>query len=122
MNIDQKGYNIYAMGPAGVGKRSLVLKFFRQQAEGEPVPPDWVYVNNFETPHRPRAIQLPPGKGAELQQDMDRLVEDLRTNLSAAFDSDEYRARRSATCLSRAHLSSGRAARTVASRRRRTAS
>jgi predicted ATP-dependent protease len=96
IGMQEKGYNIYAMGPAGVGKRSLVMRYFEQQAANEPVPPDWVYINNFETNHKPRAIQLPPGKGAEFQRDMDQLVEELRGALSAAFESDEYRARRTA--------------------------
>lgn len=94
--IEQKGYNIYAMGPAGVGKRSLVMKFFQQRAAGELAPPDWIYVNNFEVPYRPKAIRLPAGKGTGFQADVERLVEELRTTLSAAFDSDEYRARRNA--------------------------
>jgi lon-related putative ATP-dependent protease len=92
--IDQAGYNIYAMGPEGVGKRSLVQKHFEQRAANEPVPPDWVYIYNFEQPHKPIAFWLPPGKGAELNQDMEKFVEELRTTLLAAFESDEYRARR----------------------------
>ena len=92
--IDQRGYNIYAMGPAGLGKQSLVKRFFEQQAAGEPVPPDWCYVHNFQQEHKPQVLRLPAGKGAELKQDMDRFTEEIRTTLSAAFESDEYRARR----------------------------
>src|SRR5690606_14067435 len=78
----------------GMGKRSFILEHFRQRAESEPVPSDWVYVHNFEQPHRPTAIELPPGKGAQFQKDMQELVEEIRTSLVAAFESDEYRTRR----------------------------
>lgn len=94
VGIRQEGYNIFAMGPAGTGKRSMIRRYFEQQAKNEPNPPDWCYVFNFKERNRPRALQLPAGKGAEFRQDMDSLVEELRSSLSAAFESDEYRARR----------------------------
>jgi lon-related putative ATP-dependent protease len=94
MGIERAGYNIFALGPAGTGKQAVVHQFFHQQAETEPVPSDWCYVNNFELPHKPLAIRLPPGKGVEFRQDMERLIENLRTALSAAFESEEYQTRR----------------------------
>jgi lon-related putative ATP-dependent protease len=94
IGIGQPGYNIFAMGSAGTGKRALIKRHFEQRAAGEPVPPDWVYVNNFEEPHKPKAISLPAGKGSAFRQDMESFVEELRTNLTSAFESDEYRSRR----------------------------
>ncbi|HEY64489.1 MAG TPA: AAA family ATPase [Caldilineae bacterium] len=94
IGIEREGYNIFALGPTGTGKHTLVRKFLEQKAATEPVPPDWCYVNNFERPHQPRALRLPPGTGVALQKDMSRLVEDIRTALSSAFESDEYRTRR----------------------------
>ncbi len=94
MGIDQEGYNIFALGPPGTGKRAVVRQFFEKRAASEPVPADWCYVNNFDDPHKPRAIRLPAGKGIEFRGDMERAVEELRTALSAAFESEEYQARR----------------------------
>lgn len=91
--IDQTGYNIFALGPVGSGKQSLVRQFFEQAAKTESVPSDWCYVNNFEQTHKPKALCLPPGKGVELSQDMKQLVEELRTALSTAFESEEYQTR-----------------------------
>jgi lon-related putative ATP-dependent protease len=96
IGIKRQGYNIYALGPVGVGKHSIVGQFFEQHAAGEPVPSDWCYVNNFQDPHKPWALCLPPGRAAELRRDMDQLIQELRTDLSAAFDSEEYRTRRQA--------------------------
>lgn len=94
INIRQEGYNIFALGPTGTGKRSLVRRLFEEKAANEPVPSDWCYVHNFEQSHRPQALRLPPGKGTEFQKEMDKLVEELRTALSSAFESEEYHARR----------------------------
>jgi lon-related putative ATP-dependent protease len=94
VSMERQGYNIFALGPSGTGKYTLVSRFVEQKAATEPPPSDWCYVNNFEQPYRPRALRLPPGRGKELQQDMERLVEDLRNGLSAAFESEEYQSRR----------------------------
>jgi lon-related putative ATP-dependent protease len=94
MGIDEKGYNIYAMGPPRIGKQSLMRRFFEKRAEQEDAPSDWCYVKNFEDEHKPRAIELPAGMGAEFRDDMDELVEQFDTALSAAFESEEYQSRR----------------------------
>ena len=93
IGIRQDGFNIFAMGPEGLGRHVLVKKLLEQKAPAEEVPSDWCYVFNFETPHKPRALKLPPGRATKFQQDMARLVEDLRAAIPAAFETDEYRTR-----------------------------
>ncbi len=94
MGIEDKGFNIYAMGPPGIGKQSLMRRFFEERAKDEPPPSDWCYVKNFEDDNKPRAIELPAGMGVEFRDDMDELVEQFDTALSAAFESEEYQSRR----------------------------
>lgn len=95
VGMKHKGFNLFALGPEGTGKSSLIRRFLVSEAAGEPVPDDWCYVNNFEQPHRPRAFRLPPGRGRHLRRDMERLVDDLGGAIPAAFESDEYRTRKS---------------------------
>ena len=94
MGIEEKGFNIYAMGPPGIGKESLMRRFFDERAQDEPAPSDWCYVNNFEDDHKPKTIELPAGMGVEFRDDMEELVEQFDTALSAAFESEEYQSRR----------------------------
>ncbi|MBE2238015.1 MAG: AAA family ATPase [Caldilineaceae bacterium] len=96
VKLRRQGYNIYALGPAGLGKHTLVSRMVEKRAAQEPPPYDWCYVNNFDQPYRPRILRLPAGSGRQLKRDMDRLVEDMQTALSAAFESEEYQARRRA--------------------------
>ena len=91
--IRREGYNLFVLGPTGMGKRTLVRQFLEQRARGESQPPDWCYINNFVQPHKPHAIKLPPGKGLALQQHMVQLVDELRIAIPAAMESDEYRAK-----------------------------
>jgi lon-related putative ATP-dependent protease len=94
VSIGRQGYNIFALGPSGTGKHALVQRLIKERAASEAPPNDWCYVNNFEQPYIPRALRLHPGTGRALQRDMEQLIQELRTGLSAAFESEEYQTRR----------------------------
>ncbi|MGE5246076.1 MAG: Lon protease family protein [Betaproteobacteria bacterium] len=91
IGIRRHGYNIFALGPTGAGKHAIVRRFLEEQARSEPPARDWCYVHNFDQPHRPRAISLPKGAGAKFRSDVSLLVEELRTAISAALETEEYR-------------------------------
>jgi len=92
IGIRRQGYNLYAMGPSGIGKRALIRTVLERHA-GKITPSDWCYIHNFEVPEKPIALQLPPGMGMVLQQDMKLLINEISTNIIAVFESDEYRGR-----------------------------
>ena len=94
LGMAQPGYNLFALGPAGIGRHRIVRAYVDAEAEKAPVPSDWCYVNNFKESQKPNAIRLPAGKGMELKAAMERLIDDLRGALGTAFSSDEYRTRR----------------------------
>jgi lon-related putative ATP-dependent protease len=94
--IRHEGYNLFVLGPSGIGKRSMVRQFLVRKASEEPQPWDWCYINNFTEPHKPKVLRLPSGRGTQLRQDMERLLEYLRTAIPALFDSDDYRAKANA--------------------------
>jgi len=94
LGIRRDGYNLFAIGPAGTGKRTIIDQLTRKRAAAEPTPQDWVYVYNFAEPHKPQALPLPAGRGTQLRQDVRTLIDELRAALPAAFESDDYRTRR----------------------------
>lgn len=91
IRVKSYGYNLYAMGPSGIGKRSLVNSVLEEKAAGDPVPSDWCYIYNFEAPEKPIPLELPAGKGIALQQDMKSLIDELATTILTVYESDEYR-------------------------------
>lgn len=93
VGIQRDGYNLFALGPNGIGKNSLVRRYVEEKAEAKETPPDWCYVNNFEQPYKPHVLELPPGMGHELSTDMEQLIEDLHSAIPAVFESEEYRTR-----------------------------
>lgn len=90
--IDMKsaGYNIYVLGPTGTGRLTTVERFIQKRAKKNSTPDDWLYVHNFQTPHQPNAIHLPPGKGDQFRTDMKALVNYLREQIPQAFESEAY--------------------------------
>lgn len=93
LRIHNGGFNIFALGPAGVGKLTTLHQAVTQEAASRPAPPDWCYLHNFDDPQRPRALSLPAGRGATLRRAMQQLVEELSASIPAAFESEDYRAR-----------------------------
>jgi len=94
--IRHDGYNLFVLGPAGIGKRSMVRQFLENKAKQEREPSDWCYINNFALPHKPLALNLPYGRGDELRADMEKLVDYLRSAIPALFEGDDYRAKANA--------------------------
>jgi lon-related putative ATP-dependent protease len=94
IGIRRKGFNLFALGPSGTGKHTLVRELLQRKAASEATPPDWCYVYNFVDPHKPHRLMLPAGRAKPLRQSMEQLVADLRVALPAAFERDDYRARR----------------------------
>ncbi|MCL4454229.1 MAG: AAA family ATPase, partial [Deinococcus sp.] len=94
LGIRHEGYNLFVLGPSGTGKRAVVRHFTHEQAQSGAKPSDWAYVHNFSEPHKPKMLRLPPGRGGALKQEMERLIEELRAAIPAAFESEDYRTRR----------------------------
>lgn len=89
-----QGFNLYVMGPPGVGKQRLTEQCLAAETSRRPVPSDWCYVMNFADPRKPRSLRLPAGRGAGLRRDMTAFVDELKAALPAIFESEEYRVRR----------------------------
>lgn len=94
LNIQTKGFNIYASGPSGTGKQTTVKSYVRENAKILPKPSDWCYVHNFKDEGKPLQIELPAGKGIEYAKDMEELIEGVKNEIPRAFESEEYERRK----------------------------
>jgi lon-related putative ATP-dependent protease len=96
VDIDAAGFNLFVIGTSREGMDEAVKGLLHKKAGTEPLPPDWLYLNNFAAPHRPVAVELPAGQALRFRDAMRELVEDLKVAIPAAFESDDHQARRSA--------------------------
>jgi ATP-dependent Lon protease len=91
LGIQQEGYNIFAAGLTGTGKMETIRRSLVRRLDGSQPPGDWVYVHNFNDPDQPWAIALSPGRGRQIEKEMDRLIARLTEALPKAIRQQEFR-------------------------------
>ncbi|HDI3320200.1 TPA: AAA family ATPase [Vibrio cholerae] len=90
MSIKEKGYNIYAIGRNGLGKRTMILRYLSRHQHDVNKLYDWCYVANFEDVRVPKVLKLPCGIGIQFRQDIEKLMTKLVTAIPLAFDNEIY--------------------------------
>ncbi len=94
VQISAPHHNIFVMGAPGSGRHPTVQRFLEGIAAARAAPPDWCYLNRFDDPQRPKALQLPTGRASQLKSDMRELVRDLQASLPGVLESEAHRQRR----------------------------
>lgn len=90
MSIKEKGYNIYAIGRNGLGKRTMVLRYLNRHKYNSDNLFDWCYVANFDDIRTPKVLKLPRGVGNQLRLDIEKLITKLVNAIPLAFDNEIY--------------------------------
>lgn len=90
MSIKDKGYNIYASGQTGLGKRTMILRYLNKYQPQDISLNDWCYVANFEDVRTPKVLKLPTGLGKSFRLDIEKLLTKLLKALPLAFDNEVY--------------------------------
>lgn len=90
ISLPYSGYNIFAVGTAGLGKRTMIQRLLQQHAKELPTPPDWVYVNNFIDTRQPIALQLTAGQAPKFQKAMHDMWLTILQQLERRFAADSY--------------------------------
>ena len=67
IGIQQQGYNLYVLGPSGLGKHTVVREYLQEQASHKAPAFDWCYANNFAKPQEPTAIRCESGQAPILK-------------------------------------------------------
>ncbi|AIW16185.1 Lon protease family protein [Vibrio tubiashii] len=93
MSIKEKGYNIYAIGQNGLGKRTMILRYLNRHQHDAAALFDWCYVANFEDIRTPKVLKLPCGVGSKFKQDIEKLMSKLVNAMPLAFDNELYYSR-----------------------------
>lgn len=68
--VADPGFNIFVLGEDHSGRMTATLEFLDTVVAKRPPPDDWVYLNNFRRPHRPKPYRLPPGVGRRFRDRM----------------------------------------------------
>ena len=90
LEMDHSGYNVFVTGMSGTGRTTIVRNILRGIAKHKAIPDDWMYVYNFQDKDTPHAIKLPAGKGKLFRKEMEDLINTLKKEIPATFDSEQY--------------------------------
>lgn len=86
-----KGYNVFATGMPGTGKRSTITKLLRAQPFEKKRLRDIVFVHNFLQPDQPVALYFEAGKARGFRDQLRRLVELLQEESSVLFEQKPFK-------------------------------
>ncbi len=90
INIKSRGYNLFCLGPEGTGKTSLVKRILEKEGKQRTTPDDWVYVYNFDEPHKPIALNFNAGEASGFAKAMDDFADFLEHDLPEAVKNEMY--------------------------------
>ncbi|MBD9657305.1 MULTISPECIES: AAA family ATPase [unclassified Pseudomonas] len=94
--MPRPGYNVFVMGEPGTGRFSFVKRYLRAEGKRLETPPDRVYVNHFDEPREPRAVELAPGTASEFIADINTLIDNLLATFPAVFEHPSFQQKKSA--------------------------
>jgi len=90
------GYNIFVMGEPGSGRLTMINNHLDTLAQNLPTPPSYAYVDNFDNPREPIAIELPAEQGQAFSKAIEKLLDDLLATFPAALENPTYQQKKTA--------------------------
>ena len=68
----------------------MVKRLLQQHAKTMQTPNDWVYVNNFQNPRQPIALEFPAGQGPKFQAMLHQSWQSILKQLERRFTAESY--------------------------------
>lgn len=100
VRIPAKGYNVFATGAHGTGKRTAIESVLRAYDRGVDHLRDYVAVYSFERPDLARVIDLPRGEGRVLRDMLGELVETMKRVVRELLEKQHFRSEKDRILLS----------------------
>jgi len=94
VDIEGKGYNIFATGLTGTGKRTAIMRVLENYRSSRRVPRDIAYVHNFRQPDRPRVLYFDRGQAGEFRSRIAAFIDGFRRALSTLAFQPGYKSER----------------------------
>lgn len=92
--IRAKGYNVFAAGSSGTGKRTAIMRVLQDVPFHRDQLRDIVYVHNFSQPDRPRVLYFSPGDATRFRRRIQEVLTGLRDRLPGMLENGSFREER----------------------------
>lgn len=100
VRIGAKGYNVFATGPAGTGKRTAIMRVLEEEAGGIDHLRDIVYVYGFEREERPPVLSFKPGDARVFRDGIADLIQTLRGLVQDLLERQTFKSEKDRILLS----------------------
>jgi len=90
LSMKDNTYNMFVVGENLTGRLSATLDYIKNYIKDIPVPPDWIYLNNFKQPNKPRPYKLPTGMARDFKAKMAKTIKQIQEELKKSFNSTEF--------------------------------
>ena len=84
------GYNVFITGLSGTGKYTTLKKVLETIRPEAPELLDYVYVNNFKDPDRPRLLTFPAGNAKKFKSDLKQAIIFLKERIPNALEQEPF--------------------------------
>ena len=84
------GYNVFITGLSGTGKYTTLKKVLETIRPEAPELLDYVYVNNFKDPDRPRLLTFPAGNAKKFKSDLKQAINFLKERIPNALEQEPF--------------------------------
>ena len=96
LSMDALGFNIFAMGEHGTGRKTLIKQMLSVTASNENTPFEWCYINNFDDVHAPHNLYVSAGEGKQLLARINTFIDELLDLFPEIFDNPSYQRQKAA--------------------------
>jgi len=92
VGMPHDGYNIFALGSQGVGKKTLISRTLRREKKSvaHRTLRDWCYVHNFLVPHQPSKLSFPCGQAHVFKATFGAVMKALDAAIPALVNDADY--------------------------------
>ena len=94
IDIEGKGYNIFATGLTGTGKRTAIMRILKGFQPRKQTLRDIAYVHNFKRPDHPRVLYFEPGQAAQFRKRVGDLIDHFRISMQSLVTDGQYKQER----------------------------
>ena len=100
IRIPAKGYNVFATGPNGTGKRTAIKTVLKQHSRGTDHLRDIVALFGFDHPESPTILTLPAGEARVLRDGIENLLKELKHVVRTLLEKQQFKREKDRILLS----------------------
>jgi predicted ATP-dependent protease len=90
LSLHDLEFNIFVISENRTGRMQATMEYVKSYLETQPTPSDWIYLNNFAEPNRPKPYKLPTGTAKAFHDRVRATIGHIKKQLTKVLSSAEF--------------------------------